>query len=171
MKKYIKYIVIVIILLVIFSLVNKYLQPSVDTEIEKVLLEKGFVESEYENLYVKEESNTKKYSFSTSDYTYMVNVEDVNGLITSSLNATYSFSGDSIIYSYRLTSKDTYNTLFKGTYDGENFSCEKEFSNAGVSSSEKENMCTLIETNVRLFYTESKTLFSNYKLIQYMKQK
>ena len=171
MYKYIKYVIIIVILLGVFGLINYFFQPSIDNEIRNTLLEKGFIESEYENLYVKQDGDNKQLSFSTSDYTYMLNVLDANGAITSSLSATYDFQDESIFYSYRLNNINSYNAYFKGNYDGENFTCEKDFSNVVISNSEKENMCSLVESNIRLFYLESKTLFTNYKIINYIKQK
>ncbi len=170
MNKYIKYLIITLIIIGVIFGINYLLTPSMDTQIENYLIKKGYSKTNIEKLLEKQESSTKKYSFSTATYTFMMELEENQEELTSSLNATYDFTDESLIYSYRIGYKDSLNVLFKGSYNDGNFVCEKEFSTATLSSNNKELFCSLAKTNIELFDLEANTLFKNYKLINYMKK-
>ena len=169
MKKYIKYIIIIGLIIGIILGLRYLLTPSMDTQIKNYLIKKGYSESEYENLLEKNESNKKK-SFSLADYTFMLNITETNSY-NSVLNATYDYKDDSLIYSYRIKYSDSVNVWFKGSYNDDKFVCEKEYSNASLNSSNIDTICNLINTNIKIFDLEAKTLFSKYKYVDYMKKK
>ena len=170
MKKYIKYgIILIIVILVIIGL-NYLLKPSMDYQLKNYLINLGYQQAEDENLYIKNESkDTKLFSF--GDYTYMLNKnEEINGMQTS-LNATYNFKDENIIYTYRVNYSNTVNVIFKGEYDGKNFTCDKEFSSTELTIDNKNDICSLANTSIKLFELESKTLFTKYKFVDYIKNK
>ena len=134
-------------------------------------MEKGFTTSEYEDLLVKQESSTKKNSFSLGDYTYMLEVDEDKSGMKTSLNATYDYKTEGIIYSYRVNYSNNINVWFKGEYKDDNFTCNKEFSSATLSSSEQQNICNLASINVKIFNLEAKTLFTKYKFVDYIKNR
>ena len=170
MKKYYLYIIISLIIIIALVLINHFLQSPNDTQIKDKLISEGIVTSEYDDLLIKQEDE-KKYSFSTANYTYMLEVEENDNGIISSLNATYDYKNNTLVYSYRVNNSDTVNVLFKGNYNNQQFVCDKEFSNGKLSDSEQNTICSIAESNIKIFYAKSKTLFGNYKLIDYMKQK
>ena len=170
-NKYIYLIIGIIIIVVVLSLINHFSHFDLNNQIKKTLLEDGFVATAYDDLFIKNEDDNKSYSFSIANYTYMLEVDDGNNGINSSLNATYDFKDNTLIYSYRVNYLDRVNVLFKGTYNEENFTCDKEFSNASLSNSEKETICSLAENNIKIFKIKANSLFNNYKIINSMKQK
>ncbi len=170
MKKYIKYIIILVILIGILIGINYFFKPSMDEQIKSYLINLGYSEGEDSNLLTKNDTNDSKL-FSLGDYTLMLNKdEDINGMKTS-LNATYDYKEENIIYSYRVNYSDTINVWFKGTYDKEKFICNKEFASAELSESQEKNICNLANTSIKLFDLEAKTLFKKYKFIDYIKNK
>jgi len=170
MNKYIKYGIIIIIFIIALSIINKVMKPNMDTQITNHLINKGFEKSEY-GLFIKEDDDeNSKTLFSIADYSLMKNIDENDKGVNYSLNATYYYKNNNLIYSYRVTYNNSYNVYFKGEYDGENFICEKEFSNATLTSKERENICSLAKTNVKTFFIDAKSLFSN-NYINYMKQK
>lgn len=172
MKNYIKYIIILVVIFGIILGANYLFKPSMDSQISDYLLEHGFIKDpEYENLFVKEENENKTNSFSLGDYTFMLNVDEERDGMQTSLNATYDYKEENIIYSYRVNYDNNVNVYFKGNYKDQNFVCEKEFSSHTLSESEKENICNLAEVNIKIFELEAKTLFTKYKFVDYIKNK
>ena len=171
MGKYIKYLIILVFIIGIIWGINFIFKPSIEEEIKNYLYENGFTDSEYTDLLVKEESDTKKTSFSLGDYTYMLEVNDTKNGMETSLNATYNYKDEKIIYSYRVRYNNAVNVWFKGEMQDENFTCDKEFSSATLSSSEVANICELANINVKIFQLEGKTLFKKYKYIDYIKNR
>ena len=167
MNKYLKYLIIIAIVFGLLALINYLFKPKTSVQIEDYLISKGFTKTEYENLFEKKEDN-KKYLFSTADYTYMLNVDEELSKTNTSLNATYDFKTKMIDYSYRVNNTYNLNVYLKGNYDGTNFTCVKEFSNESLTNSERENLCSLAETNIKLFYLESGVLFEKYKFVDYI---
>ena len=121
MNKYIKYVIIIIVLIGVFSLINYLLKPDMDTEIKNYLIKNGYTETEYEGLLEKVVNVNQTNSFSLLDYTYMINSNDKIDGMNSSLNATYNFKNENIIYSYRINYNNSANIYFKGTYSKDNF--------------------------------------------------
>jgi len=170
MKKYIKYIIIIVIIIVFILGVNHFLKPSIDSQIVSYLENLGYKKSDDENLLIKEDGSDTKL-FSLGDYTFMINKdEDLNNMKTS-LNATYNFKDETILYSYRVNYSDTVNVWFKGTYEKEKFTCEKEFSSTELDESDKNSICNLANSSIKIFELEAKTLFSKYKFVDYIKNK
>ena len=170
MREYLKYIAIAIVVILCIILLKVLIKPNIDKQLKEYLVEKGFNASEYENLYIKNEDNKKK-SFSLGDYTYMLEViEDTGGMVTT-LNATYDFKKEKIIYSYRVRYSNSVNVYFKGIYDDENFTCEKEFSAVTLNDNEKENACNLAKYHLNIFNLEAKSFFDQYMYIEYIKNK
>lgn len=168
MKTYFKYCLILIVIVGVIFLLNHFTTLNTDVQIKDYLIDKGYKESEFENLLVKQESDTKKKSFSLADYTYML--ESINNDIDSSLNATYSFKDETLVYSYRIN-YNSVNVWFKGSYNNDNFICDKEFSSETLSNDDIDNICNLANIEVKLFELEAKTLFTKYKYIDYIKNK
>ena len=171
MKKNITYLVILVIVVGALFGLNYFLRPSMKEQIKNYLLDNGFNQSEYEDVLVKQESTTKKTSFSLGDYTYMLEVDETKSGMKTSLNATYDYKTEEIIYSYRVNYSDNINIWFKGEYKDDSFTCNKEFSSATISSSEQENICNLASVNVKIFELEAKTLFTKYKYVDYIKNR
>ena len=171
MKKYIKYMIILVIIVGILIGVNYLFKPSVKEEIESYLIKNGYVEGEYTDLYVKKESDSKTNSFSLGDYTLMTNIDDTVGGMNTSLNATYDYKTEIITYSYRVNYDESLNVWFKGTYQDNNFTCDKEFSSSTLTESSIENICSLANTSIKLFDLEAKTLFTKYKYVDYIKNR
>ncbi len=172
MKKYIKYIIILIVIIEILFFINYFFRPSVDDQIKSYLINIGYKESdEYDNLYVKNDSSSKTHSFSLNDYTLMLNQDDSLNDMFTSLNATYNYKKENIIYSYRVNYSNTINVWFKGTYENEKFTCEKEFSSTELTENDKTSICNLANSSIKIFELEAKTLFSKYKFVDYIKNK
>ena len=169
--KYIKYLIIVLVVLGIFLGINYFLKPNTSEQIKSYLIEKGFSQSEYENVLEKVESNTKKTSFSLGDYTYMLEVDETKNGMKTSLNATYDYKEEKVVYNYRVNYSNNINILFKGEYKNDNFTCDKEYSNATLSASEQSSICELASINVKLFELEAKTLFEKNKFVDYIKNR
>lgn len=168
MKIYFKYCLILIVIVGGIFLLSHFTTPNTDIQIKDYLIDKGYKESEFENLLIKQESDTKKKSFSLADYTYMI--ESSSNDIDSSLNATYSFKDETLVYSYRIN-YNSVNVWFKGSYNNDNFICDKEFSSETLSNNDIDNICNLVNIEVKLFELEAKTLFTKYKYIDYIKNK
>ncbi len=171
MKKYIKFLIILVVIVGVIAGVNYFFKPSMKEQIKSYLISKGYLESEYEDLLVKEDSSIKKTSFSLGDYTYMMEINDIKNNMETSMNATYDYKSEEIIYSYRVNYKNNINIWFKGEYKDDNFTCDKEFSSATLSASEQKNICDLALVNLKLFDLEAKTLFSKYKFVDYIKNR
>ena len=171
MKKYILYIVVIIAIIGLLFGLNNALKPSMKEQIKNYLLENGFSMSEYNDLLVKQESASKKKSFSLGDYTYMLEVNETKSGMTTSLNATYDYKLENIIYSYRVYYDNNINIWYKGEYKDGSFTCDKEFSSTSITSSEQSNICELANINIKLFELEAKTLFTKYKYVDYIKNK
>ena len=167
MNKYIKIGIIIIIILLIMYIVKVALTPSMETQITNYLINKGFEQSD-NNLLIKQEDNNKML-FSTADYTLMKNSDEEENGVNYSLNASYYYKNENVLYSYRVTYNNSYNVYYKGEYDGENFTCEKEFSNAKLGSKENENICNLAEHSIKIFYLDARLLFANNNYLKYMK--
>ena len=170
MKKYIKYIIIIVIIVSLIVVFNLLFKPSMDKQIISYLENLGYTESVDENLYIKIESDSTK-SFSLGDYTFMMNKDDKTNGMETSLYATYNYKEENVTYSYKVYYENVANVLFNGTFDGENFTCNKEFSSTELSESNKNNICNLANTSVKLFELEAKTLFTKYKFVDYIKNK
>ena len=170
MKKYIKYIIIIVIIVLVIIGINYLLRPSMDKQIKDYLINMGYTKSEDENLYIKNTNNETK-SFSLGDYTFMIEKNDIVNEMETSLNATYDYKKENIIYSYRVNYGNSVNVFFKGEYDGKNFTCNKEFSSTELSDNSKNSICNLASTSIKLFELEAKTLFSKYKFVDYIKNK
>lgn len=170
MRKYLKYILIVVFLIITLILLKLFIKPNRDKQLKDYLIEKGFNTSEYENLYIKEEGNKKK-SFSLADYTYMLEVVENTGGMVTTLNATYDFKTEDISYSYRVNYSNSVNVYFKGNYNDDNFTCEKEFSAVTLNDNEKENICNLAKYQLNIFNLEGKVFFEKYMFVDYIKNK
>ncbi len=170
MKKYLVFIILAIIFGLLF-LIKYFNNPDIGSQLKEYLLENGYKETEYENILLKNDSLTKKHTFSLDDYTYMLNIEDKIDVMPTSLNATYNFKSEDLIYSYRINYKDNVNVYFKGTFKDDKFTCNKEFSTSSLTDKEINNICDLIEVDIKLFDIEAKTLFTKYKFIDYIKNK
>ena len=169
MNKYIKYGLIIGIIVLIMWIVKTVFAPSMETQITNYLLDKGFEKSN-NNLLIKEEDENNKMLFSTADYSLMKNEDEIQNGVNYSLNASYYYKNNKIIYSYRVTYNNSYNVYFKGEYDGKSFSCEKEFSNATLSNKDNENICNLAEHSIKIFYLDARILFSNNYYLKYMRE-
>ena len=84
-NKYIYLIIGIIIIVVVLSLINHFSHFDLNNQIKKTLLEDGFVATAYDDLFIKNEDDNKSYSFSIANYTYMLEVDDGNNGINSSL--------------------------------------------------------------------------------------
>ena len=166
MKKYIKYIIIIVIIVLGIIGINYLFKPSMDDQIKNYLVNLGYQKGEDENLYIKNDK-----SFSLGDYTFMMEKDDKVNDMETSLNATYDYKKESIVYLYRVNYSNSVNVLFKGEYKDEKFTCEKEFSSTELSDVSKNNICNLASTSVKLFELEAKTLFTKYKFVDYIKNK
>jgi len=171
MKKYIKYAIILVIIIGVLLGLKYLLTPSMKTQIEEYLVSQGYNSTEYEDLYEKNDTENKKYSFSLADYTFMLNSDDDDNDMNKSLTATYNYKTESITYSYRVYNSESLNVYFKGTYKDEEFTCEKEFSSATISDVEQENICSLARIDIKMFDLQAKTLFTKYKYIDYIKNR
>ena len=169
-KKYIKYGIILIVIIGVLIVVNYITIPDMPSQIKNYLINQGYKKGEYDDLLVKNIGD-KEYTFSLGDYSYTLDRETTNDGITKMLNATYNYKNESIIYSYRVYYSDYVNVYFKGNYKEEKFECEKEFSTASLSMEEQQNICDLARVDVQLFDLEAKTLFTKYKYIDYIKSK
>ena len=169
MNKYIKIIIIVLVVFIVLYVLTSLITPNMDKKISDYLQKQGYkVSNDDVNLYVKTVNDTT-YTFSLAGYTYKEEIEEkISGVLTS-LNATYTYKDDSLIYTYRMNDNTNMNVLFKGTYNDKNFICEKEFSTASFSDNEKKSICDLIEIRIKNFNLEAKTLFASYEYIDYMK--
>ena len=170
MNKYIKYGIIIIIILIIMFILNKTVNSSINTQITNYLIDKGYIVSDDNNLLIKQVSEQEKLKFSLADYSLIKNVEENNDGVNYSLNAIYYYNQEHIIYSYRVTYNNSYNANFKGDYNDNNFTCEKEFSSAILSDNDKENICNLVKINLNIFNLEAKTLFTSNKIITHFKK-
>ena len=168
MNKYIKYVIIIGIILIVMYIVKVVFTPSMETQITNYLISKGFEQSD-NNLLIKEEDENNKMLFSTADYTLMKNFDEEQNGVNYSLNASYYYKDENVLYSYRITYNDSYNVYYKGEYDGENFTCEKEFSNAKLGTKDNENICNLAEHSIKIFYLDARLLFANNNYLKYMK--
>ena len=150
MGKYIKYLVILVIVIGLIWGLNTLLTPSMHDQIKNYLESNGFEESEYTDLLVKQDeyNNNKKISFSLGDYTYMMEVNDTKNGMETSLNSTYDYKEEKVIYSYRVRYSNSVNVWFKGEKKDDDFTCDKEFSSASLSTSEVNNICQLAKINV-----------------------
>jgi len=168
MSKYIKILIIIVIVFSALFLVNHFFTPNMDNQLKDYIIKKGFQETEFENLYEKVETDSKKFLFSTGDYTYMLNIDEKVDDMNTSLNATYNFKEDSIVYSYRVDTEEQVNIYFKGDYKDNNFTCEKEFSNSILDLDDQNNICSLAEKNIKMFRGEARTFFDKYKFVDYI---
>ena len=171
MNKYVTYLIIILCLLGIFLGINYFFKPNMSDEIKSYLIEKGFHETEYENLFEKSESDNKKNSFSLNDYTYMLKVDETKNGMKTSLNATYDYKEEKVTYNYRVNYSNNINIFFRGEYKDNNFSCDKDFSSASLGASEMSSICELASINVKIFELEAKTLFEKNKYVDYIKSR
>ena len=170
MNKYVKILIIVIGILVIISILNHFITPKMDVQIKNHLINLGYLENEDKTLFTKKESENKKNSFSIADYTFMQDSQLYSDSFYSSLNATYNYKDEKTIYNYRMTDETSANVLFNGSNSKDGFVCEKEFSTITFSTAKKESACNIIKSQIEIFELEAKTLFPNYKYIEYIKK-
>ncbi|MBR3660973.1 MAG: hypothetical protein IKN63_03610 [Bacilli bacterium] len=169
-KKYLKYGIILIIVIGLFMGLKYLLVPSMDSQIKEYLKDLGYIIGDYDDLLVKNVDD-KKYTFSLGDYSYTLERDNFDDSLEKSLTATYNYKNESMVYSYRVYYSDSINVYFKGTYNNDNFACEKEFSSASLSEDEEENICSLAKIDIEMFKLEAETLFTKYKFIDYIKNR
>lgn len=169
MNKYIKYGIIFILLIIALYLLNNVLGKDTNTLIKDYLINSGYKEVG-NNTLSKIISYSTSNQFSLDNYTLMQKIDEEENGIKNSLNATYDYKTHELIYNYRIEYSDNINVLFRGEYIEDNFTCDKEFSTASLSSSEINNTCSLIKIKIERFYNEAEVLFTNYNYIKYMEK-
>lgn len=158
-----------ILIIIVIGIVYYFYKPDTANEIKNYLLNSGYVvdSSEPSLLSKRTASNIVDY-FSLTDYTLNEEREEESSNISSILNQTYDFKNPRVYYNYHITYSDNINVIFKGEYQDNHFTCEKEFSTASLSSNDIDNTCNLIKIRVSDFYNSSAVLFNNYEFIKYM---
>ena len=170
MQKYIKYGIILIVVLVVLIVLKYLLTPDMNTQLKNDLLKQGYVQSS-DTLFVKNNIKGYENSFSLADYTFMQKVDETSSGVNSYFFKVYDYKDEKITYNYRVTHSEGVNIIYRGSYTKDNFVCNKEFSTGKLTESEKNSFCELIKIGCETFEYEAKNLFSKNKFIKYIKEK
>lgn len=169
MSKTVKFGIIFFALLIVLIILNTVMSGSSQDRIKSYLISMGYIEeSDDETRLFKLSDNTTIDYFSIAEYTLTRNINDQNDSFKYSLSMKYDYKNHELIYNYHTTYSNNINVIFKGSYINDDYVCDKEFSTASLTSSEINNVCSLIKIKVESFYKETQILFNNYRLIEYM---
>ena len=158
-------------ILLVLYIVNSLLTGFKQDDIGSYLMNMGYTQDSEDNtrLFKMIDSNTINY-FSTAEYTLTQNTNDKNNSFQYSLTMRYDYKNHELSYNYRTTYSNNINVIFKGTYNGNDYICDKEFSTATLSRGEIDSTCSLIELKVNRFYKEAEVLFLNHHFVEYMEK-
>lgn len=169
MSKTVKFGIIFFLVLILLFLLTIILGNSDEENIKGYLMSRGYtLESDDETRFFKVVDNTTIDYFSTAEYTMTRNINDKNNSFEYSLTIKYDYKIHELSYNYRIVYGDNTNVIFKGTYNDDNYICDKEFSTITLSSGEIDSNCELIKLKVSRFYKETQVLFNNHQLVEYM---
>ncbi len=186
-NKYIKILIIFISIIILLFIIKIIINGNTRDNIKNYIESNGYILNS-DNIYEKRNSSLTKEDYDYyvklgSDASYSIDTFDQNNFwiirntyeyidnLESNLIATFDYKNNSLIYTYRIT-KDNVNVIYRGNYNNDNFTCDKELSSGVVLNENGEIICKKIEISILKFNLESRTFFKNADMGVYMsKQK
>lgn len=191
MKKYIKYLIIVITIIILLTLLNKLLETPTDEKIISYITSQGYKLNPTTSMYYKKisKNNILEYSnyvskkiaaeyeinyFDNLNYKLIKEKLEYSDEIETSLTENYSYHDNLINFTYRINhDNNNVNAIYKGTYDIKNnkFTCNKEFSYGLKNTSIQNTICKKVEYDLKTFSFEVITFITDSSYLDYMKNK
>ena len=162
------------------------LKPNYDKRIEKILINDGYKYQESLCIYRKEyngymlpnlekdiinKKNTsyEGYEFNINNYSLQKNVIKFYDGIKYDLNAVYSYKTESINYFFRINSPE-FTIVIKGDNLQNELSCNLEYYH-GILLNDESIYCDYVRNEMEDFNVQILDLFTQEKILNYMKQK